>query len=166
MPHAPLAILTYPDPKLRQQAVEVDAVVLKQLRSSHFIDRLVETMSSAGGVGIAAPQVGVLLRIIVITNQRGPVVYINPTVTSQSLRSAVDIEGCLSVPGIIGTVRRARNVTVRARDLNFRLITRRVRDLPARILQHEVDHLNGVLFIDRAIKTAESPHAVNGESPI
>lgn len=161
--HAPLTVLTNPDPRLRQRATEVDGATLARLRDDGFIDQLVTTMREEDGVGIAAIQVGVPYRIIVVREGRTSRVYANPKVTSRSIRTAVDTEGCLSVPGVIGLVRRSKSVTVRALDINGKLVTRKAKDLEARIFQHEVDHLDGILFIDRAIKTAELPKDASAE---
>lgn len=157
MPKIPLTILTIPNPKLRERAEDIDARTLEQLRAHGFLDKLVETMTIADGVGIAATQVGVPHRIIVVLNENTPMVYVNPIISSRSLRTTVDTEGCLSVPGMIGTVRRATSVTVRARTDRFEPVTLKCRDLLARIFQHEVDHLDGILYTDRAISTAELP---------
>ncbi|MBI4142477.1 peptide deformylase [Candidatus Uhrbacteria bacterium] len=154
----PLAIITNPNPRLRQRAEDVDIKTLARLRAEGFVDALVETMRIADGVGIAAPQVGVPHRIIVVMEGRTPRVYVNPVITSRSLRSAVDVEGCLSVPGVVGAVRRATSVSVRALDGEGNPVEKKCKDLVARIFQHEVDHLDGVLFIDRAIRTAVLPN--------
>ena len=163
MPKIPLAILTIPNPRLRKRAEDIDAATLEKFRRDGFLDKLVETMEIADGVGIAATQVGVLHRIIVVLNGNTPTVYVNPTITSRSMRTAIDVEGCLSVPGIVGTVRRARNITVRARNDRFEPVALRCKALVARIFQHEVDHLDGVLFIDRAISTSEVPKRAGSE---
>ncbi|MBI4450301.1 peptide deformylase [Candidatus Uhrbacteria bacterium] len=163
MPNAPLTILTNPDPRLRQRAAEVDVSTLKRLRSDGFLDQLVATMRVADGVGIAATQVGVPHRIIVVLEGKTPRVYVNPEITSHSVRTAVDTEGCLSVPGMIGLVRRAKSITVRALDAEGKPVTKKVKDLIARIFQHEVDHLDGILYIDRAIKTSELPKDAGAE---
>jgi len=136
---------------------------LTRLRNDGFLDQLVATMLVADGVGIAATQVGVPHRVVVVLEGKTPRVYVNPEITSHSVRTAVDTEGCLSVPGIIGLVRRAKSVTVRALDANGKPITKRVKDLIARIFQHEVDHLDGILYTDRAIKTSELPKGAGAE---
>jgi len=151
-----LSILTDPNPLLRRRAAEVDAATLERLRRDGFLDRLTATMIAADGVGIAATQVGVASRIIVVLKERQPHCYVNPEITSRSTRETTDTEGCLSVPGVIGVVSRSNTVTVRARDARFRLVKVKCSGLLARIFQHEVDHLDGVLFIDRATRTASA----------
>ena len=163
MKHPELTILTLPNPRLRQPATEVDEHTLERLRADGFLDALREKMVVADGVGIAATQVGVPHRIIVVLEGRTPRIYINPEITSRSLRTAVDIEGCLSVPGVIGAVQRAKSVQVRARDEQFRPIKKKYKDLIARIFQHEIDHLDGILFIDRATRTAAIPKDAGAE---
>src|SRR3990167_5973643 len=110
MPQTPLTILTVPNPKLRERAEDVDVSTLDKLRANGFLEKLVQTMVIADGVGIAATQVGIPHRIIVVLNGKIPTVYVNPIITSRSLRTAVDTEGCLSVPGMIGAVRRSASV--------------------------------------------------------
>lgn len=147
---APLPVLTDPHPLLRQRAHEVDAKTLERLNAEGFIDALVETMRVEDGVGIAATQVGHLYRVIVVTEGARVQVYVNPVISGRSLRRETDIEGCLSVPGKVGYVRRARAVTLTALDRNGERVVRKAKGLIARIYQHEVDHLDGILYIDRA----------------
>lgn len=152
-----LTVLTVPDQRLRQRAREVDSETLAKLRADGLFDDLIHTMRVEDGVGIAATQVGIPRRVITVLEGKTPRVYINPEITSQSVRTAVDTEGCLSVPGVIGLVRRAKSVNVRALDADGKPVTKKTKDLIARIFQHEVDHLDGILYIDRAIKTSEVP---------
>lgn len=158
-----LTVLTIPDKRLRQRANEVNVATLARLRDEGLFDALIATMVGADGVGIAATQVGIPHRVIVVLEGKTPRVYVNPEITSRSVRTAVDTEGCLSVPGVIGLVRRARSVTVRALNPDGKPVVRKAKDLTARILQHEVDHLDGILFIDRAIKTSELPKDAGAE---
>ena len=154
---APLTVLTIPNPLLRQPSAPVDAATIARLTREGFFDALIATMRLEDGVGIAAPQVGIPLRVIVVLEGRTPRVYCNPVVTTQSTKTKIDTEGCLSVPNIIGIVTRAKNVSIRALDIRGKPVERRARDLTARIFQHEVDHLDGILFIDRAIRTSTLP---------
>lgn len=153
MKKIPLIVLTNPNPLLRKRAREVDVATLERLRNDGFLEKLLKTMVVADGVGIAATQVGVAHRIIVVLDGNTPRIFANPVITSRSLRSGVGIEGCLSVPGVVGTVRRAKSVVVRALDMDGKPLEKKYKDLVARIFQHEIDHLDGVLFIDRAIST-------------
>jgi peptide deformylase len=116
-----------------------------------FVKDLVHTMYEYDGVGIAAPQVGVLKRIIVVSPESKPgteKVYLNPKIISQE-GEEVGVEGCLSVPGVSGEVRRAKTIRVEAQDLDARPLDFKAAGFEARIVQHEIDHLNGKLFIDR-----------------
>ena len=145
-----LPVLVNPHPLLRERAQEVDAGTLERLKREGFIDNLVETMHVKDGVGIAAIQVGQLHRIIVAQEGSKTRIYVNPVITSSSIRKESDTEGCLSVPGKIGIVRRPKTCTMHALDLDGNPVIRKVKGLVARIYQHEVDHLNGILFIDKA----------------
>ena len=109
---------------------------------------MIETMHSAGGVGLAAPQLGTLLRVIVIgIPGEEDIALINPEVVRRSGERLVD-EGCLSVPGYIGQIKRAESVKVKGRDQNGKKIRIKADELLAQALEHEIDHLNGVLYID------------------
>jgi peptide deformylase len=112
---------------------------------------MVETMGAARGIGLAANQIGVSLRIITIEmgteKERDPLVIVNPEIVLVEGEDAGE-EGCLSIPGFYETVKRGKKVVVRGKDLGGNACTVEGTDLLARALQHEVDHLNGILFID------------------
>ncbi len=118
---------------------------------------MVETMREANGAGLAAPQVGVPARLIVVETPQDPeepgggqlYVIVNPQVIRASQEEVEGIEGCLSVPGYVGEVRRHQAVTVRGLDLHGRRVRIKAQGFLARVLQHEIDHLDGVLYIDR-----------------
>ena len=113
-----------------------------------LIDDMIETMQEAYGVGLAANQVGVPLRIVVIqVPEQEVLVLVNPVVVETKGERTV-IEGCLSVPGYQAEVIRAESVRVQARDRNGKLFRKRGTELLAQAMQHEIDHLNGVLYID------------------
>jgi peptide deformylase len=110
--------------------------------------RLTACLERAGGLGLAAPQIGCGLRVIAYDIGEGPQVVINPRIArSGGVESS--IEGCLSLPGLYGDVPRAQSVVVKGRDARGRRLTLDATDLLARVLQHEIDHLDGVLFVDR-----------------
>jgi len=134
------------DPVLRQKAVPV-AVIDDRMRQ--LAADMLETMYNAPGVGLAAPQVGAAIRLIVVDDGSGPHTLFNPRVVSRR-GEVCEEEGCLSVPGMVGRVRRAAQVEVEAYDRAGRAILVRGDDLLAIILQHETDHLDGVLFTDKA----------------
>ena len=110
---------------------------------------MVETMYKFDGVGLAAPQVGILKRLIVIDPGTGPKVLINPVITKSSGKQTCE-EGCLSFPNMFGNVDRPANVTVEAYDIDGKKIKIKAKELEAVILCHEIDHLDGILFIDKA----------------
>ena len=109
---------------------------------------MLDTMYAAPGVGLAAPQVGVRKRVIVVDVGENPIVLVNPGITAAE-GEQVGLEGCLSVPDLVGEVRRAEWVVVNGRNLQGRPVTVEGEGLLARALQHEVDHLDGVLFVAR-----------------
>lgn len=142
-----LNILEYPDPRLRTKAVKV-AKVDDSLR--RLIDDMFETMYAANGVGLAATQVNVHQRLVVmdISEQRNePRVFINPEIISHT---GIEIgeEGCLSVPGMYDNVERAERITVRALDRQGKSFDLEADGLLAVCIQHELDHLEGKLFVD------------------
>ncbi len=143
-------ILTSENPRLRMRSVKVKNV---DRSIQTLIDDMIETMREAQGVGLAAPQVGVLLRVIVAeyadeeTEELHQTVLINPEITSREGEWMAE-EGCLSVPGYVGTVPRARRITVKGKDRHGRDVKLKTDGTLAHILQHEIDHLDGVLYID------------------
>jgi peptide deformylase len=151
-----LEILTYPDERLKQESQPVVAVD-DALRA--FIADLEQTMDAGpGGVGIAAPQVGRFERIVIVdcTRTRKPVpnhgrlYLINPEITAWE-GMAVGREGCMSVPDYTGNVIRAEAVTLKALDLQGQPLELRCEGFEARAIQHEMDHLDGLLFLDRLV---------------
>jgi len=135
-----------PAPVLRQTAVAITAVNKKILQ---LADRMIEIMKKSNGIGLAAPQVGALHRLIVIAPEDyKPTVLINPKVVS-STGEIVMQEGCLSIPGLYGDVLRPEKVTVEAYDRKGRPSLYDLEGMPARVVQHEIDHLEGILFIDK-----------------
>jgi len=145
------------DPVLRQKAAPV-AVIDDRMRQ--LAADMLETMYNAPGVGLAAPQVGVAVRLIVVDDGSGPHTLFNPRVVSRR-GEVCEEEGCLSIPGMIGKVRRAAQVEVEAYDRSGRRIVVRGDDLLSIVLQHETDHLDGVLFTDKAesLRRAEKNEA-------
>ena len=142
---AVLSICFVPDPVLRRRAKRVSSLDGSIQR---LIDDMLETMPAASGVGLAAPQVGVSLRIAVIRlTDEDPIVMVNPEIVRRSGERTVT-EGCLSVPGYRGEIRRSVSVTVKARDRKGKEFRVKGTDLLAQALEHELDHLNGVLYLD------------------
>lgn len=139
-------VIKIPDPVLRKTAKSVAKV---SKATDRLIDEMLRAMKLANGIGLAAPQMGVLERVIVIApSGTKPLPLINPKITSRE-GDQVGQEGCLSIPGLYGDVARAAKVTVEAYDRRGRPVAFDAEGLPARVLQHEIDHLDGVLFIDK-----------------
>lgn len=145
-----LPILTLPNPQLRKRSEEVDPKVIATPAFQAWLDDLIETMWKADGVGIAAPQVGRPIRVFIAVDGKTPHVVINPVMTGKSFRMEDGEEGCLSVPGKWGVVRRYKTFKVKCLDRDGNKVTHEPSGFFARVLQHELDHLDGVLFIDRA----------------
>jgi len=151
-------IVTLPDPVLRRKARPVTRF---DADLQTLIDDMVETMRTAPGVGLAAPQVGVSDRVIVVEyaedeeKENAPkklYVMINPEIKEFSEEAELGVEGCLSVPGWQGEVERSLAVTVKGQTRRGQPMKVKAKGWMARIFQHEVDHLNGVVFTDRATK--------------
>ncbi len=148
-------IVKFPVPSLRLKAKPVQ-VFDKELQS--LIDDMFETMQAAPGVGLAAPQIGESLRVVVVeyTDDEGEnakpkkYVLVNPEFVHKSEETVTDEEACLSVPGLAGEVERHEAVTIRAKNRFGKPIRLKASGWLARIFQHEIDHLDGVLYIDRA----------------
>ena len=137
-------IRTIGDPVLTKKCKEVKAMTP---RLETLIDDMFETMYESGGVGLAAPQVGILMRIVVIDVDDSPVVLINPVITEQS-GEQTGPEGCLSVPGKAGDVTRPGKVTVKALDREMKEFELTGEELLARAITHELDHLEGKLYVE------------------
>jgi peptide deformylase len=143
-------ILTHPNPALKQRADAVDPRSDKQLK--RLVKSMAKTMHDAPGVGLAATQVGVQKRVIVIDidDETGLHALCNPVITPATDETAADEEGCLSLPGITVVVERPVAVVCEALDVDGNQIRIEAEDLMARVLQHECDHLDGFLILDRA----------------
>lgn len=167
-------------PVLRTRATEVPKEKLGTPELHDLVQRMIATMRAAPGVGLAAPQIGVPWRVIVLEDRADlqakltdverqerervpfePRVFVNPVLRAIGDERATFFEGCLSVRGYVGMVERAREVEVTGLDENGAPQTWHVRGWPARILQHEVDHLDGTIYVDRMITRsfANADHA-------
>lgn len=143
-----LTVLEYPDPRLRDEAMPVldFGPTTRQL-----VEDMLETLYASKAIGLAAPQVGNQLQIIVADvpgTGTAPMVFINPRITAREHWAIVE-ESCLSLPGLEGKVKRNLRVTVEAHDVHGIPFTRSLQDMEAIVVQHELDHLTGVLFVDR-----------------
>jgi peptide deformylase len=150
-------IVIEPDPILRKVSKKVSELELKMPLTQQLIDDMFETMYDAPGIGLAAPQVGIAKRIIVVHvgEDDGPYAIVNPVLTDFE-GEGVATEGCLSIPGKIGDVTRAEKCTVTGLDRTGKKFRLEAEGLLARCFQHEVDHLDGVLIIDKATDIREA----------
>ena len=156
-------IVTLPDPVLRKKARKI-AEIGPELQN--LIDDMVETMREAPGVGLAAPQVGVSSRLIVIEfgdeeDEEAPkklYVVINPEIVRTDSEIVTGVEGCLSIPEMVGNVERFESITVRGLNRRGQPVKIKAKGWLARIFQHEIDHLEGVLFVDRTDEVWKVEH--------
>ncbi|MBN1862563.1 MAG: peptide deformylase [Dehalococcoidales bacterium] len=149
------------DQVLRQKAKRVPAV---DGSIQSLIDDMVETMRQRDGVGLAAPQIGVSLRVVVVQlpDEAEPLVLVNPEIVKRSGQREV-VEACLSVPGYAGDIKRSVSVTVKGWDRRGKSVRIKATGLKAQALEHELDHLNGVLFIDH-VESPDGLHRVGTEA--
>lgn len=168
-------IVTLPDPVLKRKAHPVN----KFDKTLHtLLDDMVETMRDAPGVGLAAPQIGLSERIIVIEYferdededlEDAPKkvwAVINPEIVKVSEEKLIGVEGCLSIPGLVGEVERHAEVQVKALNRHGKSMKIKARGWLARIFQHEIDHLNGILFTERATRLWKPQQEVDAEQEV
>jgi len=142
------------DSVLREKAKKVSRINSSVQR---LIDNMIDTMQEANGVGLAAPQVGVSLRVIVVQMpEEEPIALINPEIVKRGGQQEAT-EGCLSIPGYYGEIKRSAEVTVKGKDRRGKAIRIKATGLMTEALEHEIDHLNGVLYIDH-VEKAENLH--------
>jgi peptide deformylase len=147
-----LKVRTLGDPVLRSKAKKVKEVNEK---TNQLIDNMFETMYEEDGVGLAAPQVGMLKRIAVVDiREDNPIVLINPKIIEEEGKAIME-EGCLSIPNRTGDVIRSRRIKVRSLDKEGNEVEFEAEGFEARAIQHEMDHLDGVLFIDKMVELVE-----------
>ncbi|HQX15585.1 MAG TPA: peptide deformylase [Anaerolineales bacterium] len=168
-------IVTLPNPVLKRKAHAVTQFD-KALRT--LINDMVETMREAPGVGLAAPQIGLLERIAVIEyfekpedeeNEDAPKkvwAVINPEIVKVSEETLMGVEGCLSIPGLLGEVERHAEVHIKALNRHGQPMKIRAKGWLARIFQHEIDHLNGIMFTERATRVWQPTQEVDAEQEV
>lgn len=146
-----LEILTNPNPLLRRISEEVTDEEIQSPEFKTYLKKLFDIMLEKDGIGIASPQVGVAKRIVIVSNNgKNHQFLINPEITWENKEKTPLLEGCLSVPSIFGMVTRPKTVHIKARNENGEKIKIQASGYLAKVIQHEIDHLNGILFIDRA----------------
>lgn len=168
-------IVTLPDPVLKRKAHAVTKFD-KNLQS--LLNDMVETMREAPGVGLAAPQIGLSERIVVIEyfekqedeeKEDAPKkvwAVINPEIVKASPEMMLGVEGCLSIPGLVGEVERHAEVHVKAMNRHGKPVRIKAKGWLARIFQHEIDHLNGIMFTERAIRVWQPQQDVDAEQEV
>lgn len=142
-------LLFYPDPRLRRRADPVEGI---DERALERVDRMVEIMRERQGVGLASTQIGWNARVFVARDLENPdreTVYVNPEIIRVSDEEVTEEEGCLSIPGVRAPVARHRSIVLRALDLQMNPFEEEASDFRARAFQHEIDHLDGILFVSR-----------------
>lgn len=151
-------VLISPDTKLRIVSKEISVDEIISFDTKTLVQDMIETMVLDNGIGIAAPQIDVHKRIIIVdVGNNQPVAFFNPKIRSKSLLKNEGEEGCLSVPGVFGMVKRNRTIVVDAQDQTGKLCTFRVNGLLSVVFQHEIDHLDGILFIDKVTRYTTHP---------
>lgn len=151
-------VLTSPNAELRVVSAEMTPADISDPKTKQLVMDMIETMKLENGIGIAAPQIGIHKRLIIVNvGENDPRAFLNPKIISKSFLKMESEEGCLSVPGVFGIVKRHRSVTVTAQDLHGNKMTFRAEGLMAIVFQHEIDHLNGILFIDKVIRYTAHP---------
>jgi peptide deformylase len=160
VPMSILKVARMGHPVLRKRARAVEPFTIRTPAFQKLVDDMIETMHEYHGIGLAAPQVHEDIRLFVAgmdgdDSEMPLVVLVNPEVTPTGSATEEDWEGCLSIPDIRGKVQRAREVKVRALDRQGKQVEMSIKGFPARVVQHETDHLNGILFFDR-MKSFES----------
>lgn len=147
-----LEIITHPNDILRKKSVNIKKEDINSIEMKKLFDDMVLTMLKKDGVGLAAPQIGKNIRLAVINTKNGPLHIINPEIIKFSWGKEWGEEGCLSVPGVFGQVKRSKKISCNYLDKKGDAQSIEVSGLMARVFQHEIDHLDGFLFIDKAKK--------------
>jgi len=153
-------LLTLPDERLRQTSQPINHFDAKLERLHQVLEQAM--LDGQGGVGIAAPQLGIFKRMVIVdcslglhkNKNHGRLIMVNPELIAQD-GEALGREGCLSVPEWVGTVPRARRITVSYQDLQGKMHELSTKAFEARVIQHEIDHLDGILFIDKVVSTKD-----------
>ena len=145
-----LPLIIAPNSILKRVAADINLPVSAEVVA--LAQNMVKAMVHYKGIGLAAPQVGQSVKLIVVATPNSPTVYINPQIIKYSWKKITMEEGCLSIPGVFGMVKRPQSVRARYLTLDGALKEEKLDGMVARIYQHEVDHVNGVLFIDRKPK--------------
>ncbi len=141
-----LPIIKEPTASLRQKSAVIKEITPQIKR---LILDMADTMQTEKGVGLAAPQVGQNIRLCLISTDKGPLALINPKITWKSLRKAIEEEGCLSCPNAYIPVKRSKTIYIKCLNEDGKEVSFKAKDFFARVIQHECDHLDGILIIDK-----------------
>ena len=147
-----LKITKYPNSCLREKSKSLTLDEIKSESTNKLIQDMVKAMQEEKGLGLAAPQVGVNKRLFLVATDKGAVAFINPKISRRSFAKATEEEGCLSIPEVFGPVKRSKKVTVSFRTVDGKKQKIVAKGLLAQVVQHETDHLDGILFIDKVKK--------------
>ncbi|PIP34221.1 peptide deformylase [Candidatus Falkowbacteria bacterium CG_4_10_14_0_2_um_filter_48_10] len=150
-----LPITVYPDKLLRKKSIPVQFEPQRKKAREKLCADMAATMLAKDGVGLAAPQIGLSIRLIVINTKDGVRYLFNPEISKKSLGREWGEEGCLSVPNVFGQVKRAKSISFSFADDNGGRHQEEASGFMARVIQHEIDHLDGILFIDQAKELKE-----------
>ncbi len=153
-------IVTYQAPSIRERSIEVSIEEITTKEFQDYLDKLTKTMRVEDGIGIASPQVGINKRIFIANIKGKNIVFINPLIIKKSETTLITEEGCLSVPGVWGTVSRPKKISIEAIDRHGRKLNMDLKNMDAIVFQHELDHLDGILFVDKVIEITR------GKNPI
>ncbi len=145
-----LKIITQPNSILRKKSTEINVKDIKSRELQGLILSMGKTMIKKDGVGLAAPQIGKNIRLVVINSKDGVFCLINPKFIKKSWARELGQEGCLSVPGVFGKVKRHKKISLTYYNQKGEKVKLTAEGMMARVIQHEVDHLDGILFIDKA----------------
>ena len=151
-----LNIVINPNPTLRKISSEISEKNIDSNEMINFYLDMEKIMLEQDGVGLAAPQVGKNIRLCIVNTKDGPKCLINPKITKKSWAKEDGEEGCLSIPSVFGEVKRHKKVTCNYIDKDKNIVKLEAEGLLARVIQHEIDHLDGVLFIDKARNIKEA----------
>ena len=147
-----LPIITHPNPILRQKARELTREDILNPKFKKLMADMAETMLKKDGFGLAAPQINQSIRLVTVNNNGEIAVFLNPKILKKSWRKNIAEEGCLSIPNVFLPIKRHSAITLEFLNLAGDKQILKTKDLLARVLQHEIDHLDGILFIDKAEK--------------
>lgn len=144
-------IVTYKEPSIRERSIEVAPEKITTVEFQEYLDKIIRTMElQQSAAGLASPQCGINQRVFAVQIGQEIKIMINPEITKHSAATAVNEEGCFSVPGIWGMVTRPKKVTVKFLDRHGRRAEMELKKIEAVAVQHELDHLDGILFVDKA----------------